>query len=258
MRHSWTGPAARAPLLALHGFTGDGRDIDPLVPLLGRAGQAPDLPGHGDHPAREPAACAMPVAVADLLPCLASAPIVLGYSMGGRVALHLACHHPGRVAALVLVGAQPGIADDAARAARQAADEALAARILEEGVPAFTAWWAQQPLIATQRRIAEPWRSRMAGRKRSLRPEGLAASLRGMGTGVMDPLWDRLGAITAPTLLVTGAEDEKYDRIAAQMAAAIPGAERLVLPGAGHCAHLEAPRAFAGGLTRFLTRQGLD
>jgi pimeloyl-ACP methyl ester carboxylesterase len=81
-------------------------------------------------------------------------------------------------------------------------------------------------------------------------PLGLARALRGLGTGALSPLWDRLGAVGMPVALVVGERDEKFGAIAAQMASALPDAEVIVVPGAGHAVHLEAPEAVAEVIDR--------
>lgn len=231
-------------LVALHGFTGSGRDFEALVPQLSAGVMAPDLPGHMGVP---PAT--MAEAVRRLRP-LVSGRVLLGYSMGGRAALQVACVESVR--ALVLIGATPGIADPSQRAARRAADASLAARMDSIGLEAFLAEWSRKPIIATQERIDPRWREPMAERKRQHRIVGLAGSLRGMGTGSMPPVWDRLPAV--PALLVVGEEDRKFTAIAQAMAARMPRAEVCVIPGAGHCAHLESPEHFGAALDGFLRR----
>jgi 2-succinyl-6-hydroxy-2,4-cyclohexadiene-1-carboxylate synthase len=217
-------------LVLLHGFTQTGRSWAPLVTeLQGRYRCfAPDLPGHGDASERRPATFD---AVAAYLAALTPERFVLcGYSMGGRLALDFAVRHPERVERLVVIGASPGIADDAERAERRRADLALADRIEVVGLEAFVEEWSAQPLFATQPRgVAELARE---DRLRSTAP-GLAAALRGMGTGVMTPLHDRLPEAT----WVVGEHDEKFRALAPEGA--------VVVPGAGHAAHLEAPEAVA-------------
>lgn len=243
-----------APVLALHGFTGAGEDFAPLAgadPWL-----MPDLVGHGPDPPREAAPYAMAAEVERLIALVDGLPppIVLGYSMGGRLALSLAVALADRgrtLAGLALVGATPGLDDPRARAARRAADGALADRIEAIGVDAFLAEWQKTPIIASQARIAAPIRRRMAARRRHHRPWGLAGSLRGMGTGAMPSLWHRLDAIPWPTLLVTGSLDDKFAAIADAMAARMPSAARAVIDGAGHCAHLERPAAFRAVFDRW-------
>ncbi|MCB9535381.1 MAG: 2-succinyl-6-hydroxy-2,4-cyclohexadiene-1-carboxylate synthase [Myxococcales bacterium] len=241
---------AGRPLLALHGFTGGGRDFETLAARVPAAWIAPDLPGHGGT--RAPATFADTVAA--LIEIGGAAPFdLLGYSLGGRVALALAVAHPDRVRRLVLVGATPGIEAPAERAVRRALDAERAQRLEAEGVAAFLADWQAQPLIATQARIDPPTRAVMAAVRRAQTAAGLAASLRGLGTGSMPPLWDALGAVRCPTLLVAGAEDEKFVGVARRMARRMPAARRWVVPGAGHCAHLEAAAIFGARLRRFLS-----
>jgi 2-succinyl-6-hydroxy-2,4-cyclohexadiene-1-carboxylate synthase len=167
---------------------------------------------------------------------------LVGYSMGGRIALHAAFALADHLDRLVLIGASPGIADAEERAARRAADDALADRIEAIGVEAFAREWAQLPLWQGQ-----PDRVAAAAHADRLRntPEGLAAALRGLGTGVMDPLWDALPSLTVPVTLAVGERDEKFRAIAERMAAALPRAELRVIPDAGHAAHLEHPTTIA-------------
>jgi 2-succinyl-6-hydroxy-2,4-cyclohexadiene-1-carboxylate synthase len=225
-------------LVLLHGFTQTGRSWQPIGhALAGRyRSAAPDLPGHGDFAERRPASF---VACDAYLRALTDAPFTLvGYSMGGRVALHAALSLGDRVRRLVLVGASPGLADAGERAARAAEDAALADRIEAIGVEAFVREWGAQPLFAgLPRGVADLID---ADRKRNT-ASGLAAALRGLGTGVMPPLWERLGELAMPVDLVVGERDEKFRALAAQMAERIADSRVHVVPGAGHVAHLEAP-----------------
>ncbi len=229
-----------AELVLLHGFTQTGRSWQPVLHALAARYRAvaPDLPGHGEFAARRPASFA---ACDAYLRALADAPITLaGYSMGGRVALHAALALGDRVERLVLIGASPGIADPAERAARAAADARLAERIEAIGLEAFVREWSEQPLFAGMPRgVAE---IAQADRMRNTAP-GLAAALRGLGTGVMPSLWDRLGELAAQVELVVGERDEKFRAIAERMAAALPDPRVHVVPASGHAVQLEAPDA---------------
>ena len=232
-------------LVLLHGFTQTGRSWAPVVAAVGARYRcfAPDLPGHGDAEGRRPASFG---AVTAYLGALKPERFALcGYSMGGRLALAAALALPARVERLVLAGASPGLADPAERTARRAADEALATRIEADGVAAFVEAWSAQPLFAGQPRgIADFAR---ADRLRNT-AAGLAAALRGMGTGTMEPVWDRLGELRMPVTLIAGERDEKFRAIAQRMASAIPQATLVIAPGAGHAVHLEAPQVVAGAL----------
>jgi 2-succinyl-6-hydroxy-2,4-cyclohexadiene-1-carboxylate synthase len=234
-------------LVLLHGFTQTGRSWLPIAhALAGRYRSAtPDLPGHGDFAERRPASF---TACDAYLRALSDAPFTLvGYSMGGRVALHAALGLGERVRRLVLIGASPGIADASERAARAAADAALADRIEAIGLDAFVREWGAQPLFdGIPRGVAELID---ADRRRNT-AAGLAAALRGLGTGVMPPLWERLGELALPVELVVGERDEKFRGVAAAMAERLPDARVHVVPGAGHVAHLEVPDALVELLGR--------
>src|SRR5215218_7930184 len=218
--------AMPADLVLLHGFTQTGRSWEPVRHALAARYRAvaPDLPGHGRFAARRPASFA---ACDAYLRVLGRGRITLaGYSMGGRIALHAAL----------------GLADPGERAARAAADAALADRIEAIGIEAFVREWSAQPLFADMPRgIAE---LADADRMRNTAP-GLAAALRGLGTGVMPPLWERLGELAPPVELVVGERDEKFRAIAERMHSALPDARLHVVAGAGHAVQLEAPEAIA-------------
>ncbi len=229
-------------LVLLHGFTQTRQSWRRTVAALGGRYRAlaPDLPGHGQAAERRPASFS---ACAAYVRALAGERCVLaGYSMGGRIALHTALAVPGLVDRLVLIGATPGLADPAEREARRRADEALAERIEAVGVVAFAEEWGAQALFAGQdERVAA---AAHADRLRNT-PHGLAAALRGLGTGVMTPLWDRLPQLAIPVTLVVGERDAKFHAVAERMAAALPDARLEVVRGAGHAVQLERPDAVA-------------
>src|SRR5215213_4263307 len=211
-----------ADVLLLHGFTQTGAGWDGGRRALGGRYRslAPDL-GAGPWDAE-----------LDRLEGLAPREHALaGYSMGGRLALALALRRPERVRALVLVSASPGLADAGERAARRAADAALADRIEAVGVEAFAREWAAQPLFAGQpaavAALAHEDRLRRSAAQH-------AAQLRGLGTGEMPPLWDRLGELAVPVTLVVGERDEKFRAIAERMTAALVAGRLHVVPGSGH------------------------
>ena len=231
-----------AELILLHGFTQTGRSWQPVLHALAARYRAlaPDLPGHGDFAARRPASFA---ACDAYLRALAGDRVALaGYSMGGRIALHAALSLGERVERLVLIGASPGLADAAERAARAAEDAALADRIEAIGLESFVREWGAQPLFAgVPRGIAEV---AQADRMRNT-ATGLAAALRGLGTGVMPSLWDRLAELPVRVELVVGERDEKFRAIAQRMETALPDARLHVVAGAGHAVQLEAPDVVA-------------
>jgi 2-succinyl-6-hydroxy-2,4-cyclohexadiene-1-carboxylate synthase len=231
-----------ASLVLLHGFTQTGRSWAATTAALGERYRAlaPDLRGHGSASAARPVDFAS--VHADVLALAPDRFTLAGYSMGGRIALALALSAPARVARLVLISASPGLADEDERSARRAADEALADRIEREGIEAFAAFWSSLPLFAGQPAAIA---AAAHAERRSQSPAGLAAALRGLGTGAMEPLWDRLPELAMPVTLIVGERDAKFRALGERMAGAIACAALHVVPGAGHAPQLEAPDAIA-------------
>lgn len=261
--HCYTWGGSGEVMMLLHGFTGSGESWAEHGEGFARAGfrvLAPDLLGHGRSPApADPRRYAMMHAAADLAALIRThahgAVHLLGYSMGGRLALHLALTHPELVRSLVLESASPGLAGREERAARKAQDEALALRIEKEGVPAFVDFWERLPLWRTQARLDQETRDKLRAQRLRNRALGLANSLRGMGTGVQPNLWPYLPALLRPTLLLVGAEDAKFVEINRRMVPALPQARLAVIPEAGHTVHLEAPAAFQAHVLDFIAGQ---
>lgn len=248
------GPA----LLLLHGFTGSSATWTPhLEAWRGFTTVAVDMLGHGasDCPA-DPRRYRMERCVEDLTALLDRLAIgqaaVLGYSMGGRVALHLALQAPERLWALVLESASPGIEDAQEREARVRSDAALAEAIERDGIVAFVDHWQALPLFASQARLPVAVREELRRQRLGNQPRGLANSLRGMGAGLQEPLLPRLGSIRIPVLLLVGALDERYCALAGWMATVLPRARLKVVADAGHAVHLEQPQAFASAVRDFL------
>ncbi len=232
-----------ARLVLAHGFTQTGRSFAPLLPGLTATGVevvAPDLPGHGPRPVPPTDLWA---AAADLGRAGGPATYV-GYSMGGRVALHLALARPDLVEHLVLVSATAGIDDEAERSARRAADEELARSLGTDGLDAFLDRWLAQPMFAGLPADAMG----MAARRENT-AEGLAAALRRLGTGTQEPLWHRLPELAMPVLVVAGEHDRPFAATARRLATTIgPKATLTLVPAAAHACHLERPTAFLAAL----------
>ncbi len=245
-------------LLLLHGFSGSAATWAPHVEAWrGFTTVAVDLLGHGasDCPA-DPRRYRMERCLEDLVALLDHLDVrraaVLGYSMGGRVALRLALHAPGRLWALVLESASPGIEDASEREARARSDADLAEDIEREGVEAFGERWQALPLFASQARLPAAVREELRRQRLGNDSRGLAGSLRGMGAGRQEPVLARMGDIRMPVLVIAGALDDKYCGLALRMAAALPCARTEIAPDAGHAVHLERPEAFAGAVRGFL------
>jgi 2-succinyl-6-hydroxy-2,4-cyclohexadiene-1-carboxylate synthase len=231
--HHWTACAER---LAGHLTADDGRR-----PTL----IAPDLPGHGlSHADRT----AIDASARELAARTGPAPYV-GYSMGGRVALHAALADDRAVERLVLIGATAGIDDALERDERRRSDDALATRIERIGVSAFLADWMSLPLFATlpDDRVG-------LDRRRRNTASGLAHSLRTAGAGAQRSLWESLDELHVPVLLIAGELDTKFSSIALALTARLPNAHVELIGGAGHAAHSERPDDVAEAIATWVRR----
>jgi len=251
----------RPVLVLLHGFTGSSQAWAEVASLLTGAFRVlcPDLPGHGESEFDDlSSACTMDFTVAALAEALTKLSIddysLAGYSLGGRVALHCALEDSTRISRLVLEGTSPGIADDQERRSRKHTDDELARFIENSSIEEFVDRWEQVPVLTSQRGLPEKVRASLRARRLACSKPGLAASLRGMGTGTQSWLGGRLGQIHVPTLLIAGAEDEKFKEIAKFMDARIPDSARVIVDTTGHSVHLEAPKAYAEAILSFAAK----
>lgn len=228
-----------SPLILLHGFTQTSRSWDPILPHLGstRSIIRVDLPGHG----LSAHADADLNRTATLVAKTCGRGTVVGYSMGGRVALHIGLDHPASCDRLILIGATPGIVDADERNERRRQDDLLADRIERDGVPAFLEDWLANPLFAGLPKSSADLDDRLRNSA-----DGLSASLRHCGTGTQTPLWSRLATLDMPVTVIAGARDDKFAGIGRDMVATIGARATLhLVERAGHSAHLEQPAAVA-------------
>lgn len=247
------------PLVLLHGFTGSARSWGEFGARLTERFHvlAVDLAGHGQNdPSADFDHYTMTQCVADTVDAVGTLGFAdahwLGYSMGGRTALHVAAANPVAIRSLALIGASPGLDCTEDRLARRSADEVLAARIERDGVPPFIDYWENIPLFASQRALPPEQRERIRAGRLGNSSEGLANSLRGMGAGAQEPLHNRLATLTMPTLIMAGELDQKYVEIGREMALVMPNARFQVISGAGHSAQTERPVECAASVIRFI------
>jgi 2-succinyl-6-hydroxy-2,4-cyclohexadiene-1-carboxylate synthase len=244
----------RRRFVLAHGFTQTARSWRVVEQLLRRDLDgvetiAVDLPGHGDAPPPDDDDL---WASADRLVAAGGAGTYVGYSMGGRVSLHAALARSDAVRRLVLIGATAGIEDPDERRARRDADAVLADRLEAIGVEAFVDDWLTNPLFAG----LTPATAQRDDRLRNTAGR-LAASLRSTGTGVQDPLWDRLGEIDRPVLVLVGEHDAKFTELGRRLVDGLPDAELVVIPGAGHSVHLEQPEATVRAIASWSVSTGV-
>ncbi len=245
-------------VLLLHGFTGSAaawthRVVDGLASRL----DAPvflDLPGHGRNAGEtDPGRFTLEAVFAGIDEAAGGEAVdLVGYSMGGRLALAYAVSRPEGVRRLVLESASPGLATAEERAARRADDEALAKWIEERDIEAFVDRWEALSLFESQESLPEPVRQRHRTLRLANEPGSLAAALRGLGTGSLPSYWDALPSLDLPVLLLAGALDRKFVEIGRRMSEGLPRAELTVVPDAGHTVHLERPGAWLEAVVGFL------
>ena len=241
------------PVTLLHGFTQSGRSWRELVGKMpaGYRWIVPDLRGHGETQIWKGALCSMDACTDDLVKLWDELQVershLVGYSMGGRLALHIAARRPDRVLSVFTIGAHAGLEEDA-REGRRQGDEALAERIEREGIEAFVNYWGSQPMFAGIERRGPTYAAEVRAERLRNHVAGLACSLRGMGAGAMQPLWDDLRHVEFPCTFVAGQLDHGYVASARKLAATVPNSRVEIVPRAGHSVHQERPDAVARAL----------
>jgi 2-succinyl-6-hydroxy-2,4-cyclohexadiene-1-carboxylate synthase len=251
------GQSDRTAVILLHGFMGSKSEWASVMDELARGFTcvAVDLPGHGSSLGLPDATYTIDGAARAVLGALDGVEIrratIVGYSMGGRLALYLALRHPERCSGLFLESASPGIEDAAGRRARRGADEEKARRLESGDFEGFLEDWYRQPLFAPLARDGALLRRTIGARRRS-DPAELARSLRGMGTGSQPSLWEELPGLRVPALAVAGELDEKFVGISRRMERLSQRVRAAIVPDAGHDVHDEAPGAYLALLRRYL------
>jgi 2-succinyl-6-hydroxy-2,4-cyclohexadiene-1-carboxylate synthase len=239
-----------APVTLLHGFTQGGRSWHEIISKMPAGWQwvLPDLRGHGDTRVRHGGPHTMEACTADLEMLWDHLGIarthLVGYSMGGRLALHVAASRPERILSLLTIGAHAGLDEDA-REGRRRGDEAMAQRIEKDGLEAFVNYWTSLPLFAGLERRGPSFVAQVRAERLNNHVAGLAESLRGMGAGAMRPVWDELGRVRCPCTFVAGQLDHGYAASARRLAESVPNGRVVLVQRAGHTVHQERPDAFA-------------
>lgn len=243
---------AEKTIVLLHGFTGSTQTWQKVAALLPSNIRciAVDLIGHGKTVA--------PVEVAqysiafqiellhELFHVLQLEKFsLIGYSMGGRVALSYAVRYPSQLTHLILESASPGLVDKQQRSIRKQADDTLAEKIIANGMESFVNQWENIPLFASQKLLPVDVQQEVRQERMEQRAIGLANSLRGMGTGVMPALWDSLATLAMPVTLLTGELDEKFIQLNTEMQQQITNGTHMTIPAVGHAIHVENPIKFA-------------
>ncbi|MFB1080332.1 2-succinyl-6-hydroxy-2,4-cyclohexadiene-1-carboxylate synthase [Jeotgalibacillus sp. JSM ZJ347] len=248
------------PVVLLHGFTGSTKSWSRFMLTFQDDFQtiAIDLPGHGltkvssDEKFTMEQVCDSIKGILDQLEVQQAA--FIGYSMGGRTALAFTCMYPERVSSLILESASPGLKTEEERLARQNSDSELAAFVENEGIERFTDRWEQVPLFASQKNLSAEKRHEIRTGRLKNSVEGLALSLRSMGTGIQPSYWDSLTTLHLPVLLLTGEWDQKFINIANEMEKLLPNAVHQNILQAGHAIQVEQPEKFDTMVREFLNK----
>lgn len=225
--------------LLLHGFTGTPESLSGLNAPEGSL--APALGGH----LQTPVSGGFDAEVERLAALAGDRGGLLGYSLGGRLALGLLARYPRRFQHAIVVSAQPGLTSDAERAARRDADGRFVRLLREQGVSGFVDTWEALPLWATQQHLSEALREAQRAQRLRHDAAGLSQSLVQHGLGEMPDLRPFLPQVTTRVELVAGERDEKFVKLAQELASLLPHARLTIVPGVGHNVLLEKPTAVA-------------
>jgi len=256
------GGASESVTMYLHGFLGSGEDWRDTVSFIEEDSARTqsnhlliDLPGHGKSVGLPDDCYTMSGGAKLTIDLLDRLRIercsIVGYSMGGRLALYLAMNHPERFDRFVLESTSPGLRTKTEREERVVHDGQLAQRLGSMELREFISEWYDQPLFASIDKRCESFGD-MVTRRLKENPHELSRSLRSMGTGVQPSSWGQLDSIEAPMLFLAGEKDRKFSSLAEQMGDLCPGGRTAIIPGAGHNVHFERPVEFAEKVTRFL------
>jgi 2-succinyl-6-hydroxy-2,4-cyclohexadiene-1-carboxylate synthase len=247
------------PLLLLHGFTGDSSTWLPFCEKWGKHSRLiiPDLIGHGKTDAPQNAdRYQIEAGAKDLLYILEKLDCkkvdVLGYSMGGRLALTFAILYPEKVNRLILESSSPGLLTETERLERRMKDGELADFIIEKGMENFVDYWENIPLFSTMRNLPQKIKDKVRQQRLLHSPQGLANSLVGMGTGAQPSWWGKLEQVDLQVLLLTGEKDEKFCRIAEKMQKLLKNSNWMVIENSGHALHVEVKEKFGTIVSEFL------
>jgi 2-succinyl-6-hydroxy-2,4-cyclohexadiene-1-carboxylate synthase len=246
-------------LLFLHGFMGDSYDFDAVLPFLWDdfCCLILDLPGHGQTKVlgedRSYGMDKTAIALINLLQHLQLTRVgLIGYSMGGRLALYLALYFPEYFSQVILESASPGLKTAIARQQRINQDSQWIKKLLNEEFSDVLTQWYQQPLFASLRRQADfplLWARRLGNS-----PQALAQSLQYLGTGQQPCLWQKLAQGSIPLMLLVGGQDRKFVEINREMTGHYPQAQLTIFPDCGHSLHLEDSPQFAHSIKQFLSK----
>ena len=263
LHYGAVGNPKKPAALILHGFLGSHQDFETVLPAMSEHFYCimPDLPGHG-RTLTDPDGYTFSAIARTLLNLLDHLQIerahLLGYSMGGRLALYTVCTFPERFAQIILESASPGLKTASERAERKARDRAIAHQLETIALPDFLARWYQNALFNSLKKHPTLYQAMLARRQQN-NPIELANALQGFSTGGQPSLWKQLPKIDQPMLFIVGAQDRKFIAIGQEMLEACQQnvatrAEIEIVLGCGHNVHLENPERYVQAVRAALQR----
>jgi 2-succinyl-6-hydroxy-2,4-cyclohexadiene-1-carboxylate synthase len=262
VKYSYKEEGQGQAVLLLHGFTGTKETWNALTNELKQNFRviSIDLLGHGEteNPINDDR-YTMEAAASDLIAFLEYKQIeqihLLGYSMGGRLALYLALKYQNMIRSLILESCTAGLISEEEKIARIKQDHALSELLLNKGIQAFVDYWENIPLFASQKNLPLEKQKSIRLRRLNQSTIGLSNSLKGMGTGIQPSLWDQLNMLKISTLLICGEYDEKFCLIMGKMNGKLEKSEIIKIPRTGHAIHVEQLEIFATIVSEFLKRE---
>lgn len=257
--YSFRGSKDNPLILFLHGFMGDSQEFNEVISVLSNqfCCLVVDLPGHGQTRVLGGEDCYIMTNTAQLLinwlkQLTVKKCILVGYSMGGRLALYLALYFPQYFSNVVLESAAPGLKTEGDRLERMKRDFELGQKLENTDFSLFVSNWYNQPLFASLKNYSDF--ELMKARRLQNNPLELAKSLRNLSTGCQPSLWDKLQQNKIPLLLLVGEYDEKFKAINSEMAQRCQSAQLEIIPDSGHNIHLENPKAWVDRVGLFLRK----
>jgi 2-succinyl-6-hydroxy-2,4-cyclohexadiene-1-carboxylate synthase len=238
-------------LLLLHGFTGSKETWKPFINGWSKQYKviAVDIIGHGDTESPgDSSRYDIEYIAKDMIMLLDVLNVdkahVLGYSMGGRLALTIAYLYSSRVHSLILASTTAGIRTEEERIVRREQDAILAMNIELFGVEEFVNGWECIPLFESHNRLPLEKKEALRAERLNQSPTGLANSLLGMGTGSQSSWWDILYTVDLPVMVLCGEWDSKFCVLANELEESLPNAKKIKILQAGHAIHVEQPEKF--------------
>jgi len=254
LAHSCHGDSRKPVLVMLHGFLGSKNDWDTLIPDL-----LPhfyciciDLPGHGQSPALAPGPSGFERVASAIQTTLSSLPIeryhLLGYSLGGRIALHLAQAYPNKLLSLSLESSHPGLQSIAERQMRAHNDQAWSEKLSSLPIESFLSQWYLQGVFAE---LTESKRQALILKRSNNNSEALLTVFEPTSLSKQEDLWLLPSQLQLPCHYFVGKDDSKFSALASRWAS-LTNIRVHTIAGAGHNAHLASPALFCRQLIKHL------